>query len=84
MYDKRPAKGTRALVVKCNWNIQCLTCWEMIDKVCEKENRDAPQLGDKEFFIPYYAFDYRCQHNGETKPYLFESVYGTRRSETTT
>lgn len=79
----RPAKGKRCLVVKCTWGTKCHACWEMIDKVCEKESRDTPQHGDKEFFIPYYAFDYRCPHF-ENKPYLFESVYGQRRSETAT
>lgn len=82
MFDKRPAKGKRDLVVKCNWVTPCVECWSYVEEACTKEDRLTPSLEAKEFLVPYYCFDWRCEHS-QNKPFLFESSYA-RRSETPT
>jgi len=77
----RPVKGKRDFVIKCKWKTLCEFCWTEIDKICEKESRESPSLQDKEFLVPYYVFDWQCPHK-TTKPYLFESVYGERKTTT--
>lgn len=79
MSDIRPQKAKVTMLVKAHWNYQCALCWNKVNEVCETMDRETPALQDREFFVPYVCFDWKCKHN-HAEPYLFESAYAKRQT----